>query len=254
MNYKTIFLLVFLGFSFNIANAQFTDYGTFSATSDSISIGGGRPKYRLHVAGGAKIGNSYFNTVPGTSGNSWLRDTWLTSLRNLTWDEENLVWRRDNYAYNGFGGILWDDGGTYFIRQRSGTKLEYTNQEFFETAFLFANISTGYVGIGTIKPDARLSVNGEVHANEVKVDTKQWADHVFRKPYKLPELKDVEQFINEHGHLIDIPTEKEAIEEGVELGEMVRLLLQKVEELTLYTIEQQKQIDRLTSGKTKSYE
>lgn len=62
-------------------------------------------------------------------------------------------------------------------------------------------------------------------------------------------MKDVEKFITDYGHLKNIPTKKEVIEEGVELGEMVRLLLQKVEELTLYTIEQQKQIDRLTKEK-----
>ena len=70
MKNKTTFFLVFLAFSFNITYAQFRDYGTFSATSDSISIGGGRPKYKLQVTGGAKIGDSFFSTVPGTSGNS----------------------------------------------------------------------------------------------------------------------------------------------------------------------------------------
>ena len=86
----------------------------------------------------------------------------------------------------------------------------------------------------------------------MKVDTKQWADFVFQTSYKLPELKDVEKFITDYGHLKNIPTKEEVIEEGVELGEMVRLLLQKVEELTLYTIEQQKQIDRLTKEKNQS--
>ena len=252
MKNKHLLLLFMLSFTFINAQAQFSDHGTFMTTTDSISIGGGRPSYKLHVKSGVKFRNSFFSTVLGSAGNSWLRDTWLTSITDITWDEENQIWRRADYAYNGFGGILWDDAGTYFIRQRSGTKLNYTNQEFFETAFLYANTSNGYVGIGTIYPDARLSVNGEVHANEVKVDTKQWADFVFQTSYKLPELKDVEKFITDYGHLKNIPTKEEVIEEGVELGEMVRLLLQKVEELTLYTIEQQKQIDRLTKEKNQS--
>lgn len=104
-------------------------------------------------------------------------------------------------------------------------------------------ISTdGNVGIGTTNPQNRLDVNGTVHAKEVKVDMAGWADFVFGKEYQLPTLDEVEQHIHEKGHLPNIPNTKEVTENGLSLGESQKLLLQKIEELTLYSIEQNKLI------------
>lgn len=89
-----------------------------------------------------------------------------------------------------------------------------------------------------------LSVNGNVRADRVKVYT-TWADYVFEEGYKLPTLEEVEQHIKEKGHLQDIPSAKEVEANGIELGEMNKLLLQKIEELTLYTIELKKQIEQV---------
>ena len=69
-----------------------------------------------------------------------------------------------------------------------------------------------------------------------------WSDFVFFKDYKLPTLKEVENHIKEKGHLKDIPSAKEVEKNGFFLGEMDAKLLQKIEELTLYTIEQEKKI------------
>jgi hypothetical protein len=101
----------------------------------------------------------------------------------------------------------------------------------------------GNVGIGTDIPDAKLSVNGKIHAKEVKVDLTGWPDYVFKKEYKLPTLTEVEKHIKKEGHLKDIPSEKEALKNGIHLGKMNAKLLQKIEELTLYTIQQQKAIE-----------
>lgn len=101
---------------------------------------------------------------------------------------------------------------------------------------------TGRVGIGTSNPDAKLSVNGNIHTKEVKVDLSGWPDYVFNKNYNLPSLEEVESHIKEKGHLSNIPTAAEVAKNGVQLGEMNKKLLQKIEELTLYTIEQQKQL------------
>ncbi|UGU18123.1 hypothetical protein LS482_09610 [Sinomicrobium kalidii] len=103
--------------------------------------------------------------------------------------------------------------------------------------------NAGRVGIGTITPDAKLAVNGVVHSKEVKVDLNGWSDFVFKEDYNLPTLEEVEQHIKEKGHLKDIPNTKEVKENGIHLGEMDAKLLQKIEELTLYTIQQQKQIE-----------
>ncbi|MCT3809906.1 hypothetical protein CMU40_12605 [Elizabethkingia anophelis] len=98
----------------------------------------------------------------------------------------------------------------------------------------------GNVGIGTTNPQNKLDVNGTVHAKEVKVDMAGWADFVFEKEYQLPTLDEVEQHIHEKGHLPNIPNTKEVTENGISLGESQKLLLQKIEELTLYSIEQNK--------------
>lgn len=89
-----------------------------------------------------------------------------------------------------------------------------------------------------------LSVNGNVRADRVKVYT-TWADFVFEKDYKLPTLEEVEKHILEKGHLLDIPSAKEVEANGIDLGDMNKKLLQKIEELTLYTIELNKQVQEL---------
>ncbi|MEM8847760.1 MAG: hypothetical protein AAGD17_11720 [Bacteroidota bacterium] len=104
---------------------------------------------------------------------------------------------------------------------------------------------TGNVGIGTMNPNGwRLAVNGKIRAKEIKVET-GWSDFVFENTYNLPTLQEVEYHIKEKGHLKDIPSAKEVEENGIFLGEMDAKLLQKIEELTLYTIQQQKEIEEL---------
>lgn len=105
------------------------------------------------------------------------------------------------------------------------------------------------IGIGTNlfadgSDSYRLSVNGAVRAHRVKVYT-TWADFVFEEGYQLPTLEEVEQHINEKGHLKDIPSAEEVEKNGIELGEMNKLLLQKIEELTLYLIEVNKELEEV---------
>lgn len=103
----------------------------------------------------------------------------------------------------------------------------------------------GNIGIGTINPNGwKLAVNGNIRAKEIKVET-GWSDFVFEKNYDLPTLQEVENYIKEKGHLKDIPSAKDVEKNGIFLGEMDSKLLQKIEELTLYTIQQQKEIEEL---------
>ena len=105
----------------------------------------------------------------------------------------------------------------------------------------------GVVGIGdvgTIDNNDRtfkLLVAGKIRAEEIVVET-GWFDFVFNDDYQLPSLEQVEQHIKENKHLPDIPSEEEVVENGVSLGEMQGKLLQKIEELTLYVIKQEKMI------------
>ena len=107
----------------------------------------------------------------------------------------------------------------------------------------------GNVGIGTTDTKGfKLGVKGKIVAEEVKVASySNWADFVFKRSYILPTLKDVELYIKEKGHLKDIPNAEDVKANGFFLGEMDSKLLQKIEELTLYTINQEKRITDLES-------
>ena len=99
----------------------------------------------------------------------------------------------------------------------------------------------------------KLGVNGKIAATEVKVATySNWADFVFKEDYHLPTLTDVENHIKEKGHLKDIPSAKEVEQNGFFLGQMDAKLLQKIEELTLYTIAQEKKIKALEIEKAEN--
>jgi len=104
--------------------------------------------------------------------------------------------------------------------------------------------SNNNVGIGTTNPTYKLSVNGNIRSKEVVVET-GWADYVFNKKYKLLPLEDVEKFIEQNNHLPNIPSAKEVEENGLHLGDTQKRMMEKIEELTLYIIQQQKEIDQL---------
>ncbi|RBL89984.1 hypothetical protein DF182_26280 [Chitinophaga flava] len=96
----------------------------------------------------------------------------------------------------------------------------------------------GNVGIGTRTPQSKLAVAGTLSAQKVKVTAIGWPDYVFDKNYHLPALQEVRTFIDEHGHLPEIPSAATIVKEGQDLGEMNKALLKKVEELTLYLMEE----------------
>jgi len=104
--------------------------------------------------------------------------------------------------------------------------------------------AAGNVGIGTTSTagEYRLSVKGAIRAQKIKVTQSDWADFVFDPSYKLPSLQEIEQYINTNKHLPDVPSAEEVKKDGIDLGEMNKILLQKVEELTLHLIEQQKEL------------
>lgn len=122
-----------------------------------------------------------------------------------------------------------------------------TGNQMFNTRFTH----NGRVGIGTRNPQSLLAVNGKITAKEIQVTLVGWADFVFLKNYRLRSLYEVEEFINENGHLPEIPSAKEVEENGINLGEMDAKLLQKIEELTLYVIELKKEIEDLKKDRNK---
>ncbi len=107
----------------------------------------------------------------------------------------------------------------------------------------------GNVGIGTSSPYTKLAVNGEILATKVRVTTAAaaWPDYVFHENYPLTPLQDIELYIKKHKHLPNIPNAQEVEKDGIDLGEMNKKLLEKIEELTLHLIQQQKIIEDLNT-------
>jgi Phage T4 tail fibre len=104
----------------------------------------------------------------------------------------------------------------------------------------------GNVGIGTTAPDAKLTVNGTIHTKEVRIDLAgafAVPDYVFAKEYQLKTLNEVDKYVKANNHLPEIPSAKEMTQNGMLVSEMNLSLLKKIEELTLYAIEQQKKLE-----------
>jgi hypothetical protein len=140
--------------------------------------------------------------------------------------------------------ILFDTGGSGPTATR-GFRINKTSQDFFITRFDstgagnptddLAILSNGNVGIGTMIPQYKLSVNGTIQAKEVIVNT-GWSDYVFDPEYRLTPLREIAAYVKENHHLPEIPSASEVAEKGIGLGEMESKLLAKVEELTLHMI------------------
>ena len=156
------------------------------------------------------------------------------------------LWSGGPNNYFGFG--ISNGDLDYFSQSNHRFYTEYNGTPGTEKMVIESN---GNVGIGTTTPNGwKLAVNGKIRAKEIKVET-GWSDFVFYDTYRLPTLDEVEHHIKEKGHLKDIPSAKEVEENGIFLGEMDAKLLQKIEELTLYTIQQQKEIEQQNSALAK---
>jgi len=157
-------------------------------------------------------------------------------------------------------------GNALFRSTTSGVQvLEHNNEigDFYirsvafnvpnDTGNLILNDIAGFVGIGTSKPQEKLSVNGNIRAQQVKVEMANWPDYVFEESYQLPSLKETEAFVKLNKHLPGVPKAKEIEEDGLSLGEMNKILMQKVEELTLHLINKDKEISQLKETNIDQY-
>ncbi|MGC3946365.1 MAG: hypothetical protein QM762_17905 [Chryseolinea sp.] len=118
-----------------------------------------------------------------------------------------------------------------FIQTFNGT--DYKALSFFQ----------GNVGIGTEQPDALLTVKGKVHAKEVLIDLMpNVPDYVFEPDYKLMKLSELESYLKQNKHLPEVPSATEMVKTGMNVEQMNMTLLKKVEELTLYILQQEQKI------------
>jgi hypothetical protein len=151
----------------------------------------------------------------------------------------SLVFKNDHF--NDYGAMIqagisqigWADHSALDFLVSSGNAYEH----------VMRINSNKNVGIGTTNPSHKLSVAGTINSEEIIVEENVGADFVFEASYDLPTLQDIEAFIEQNQHLPGIAPASQMIEEGVKVGELQMQLLQKIEELTLYTIEQQKLIE-----------
>ncbi|EJL63059.1 hypothetical protein [Flavobacterium sp. CF136] len=205
------------------------------STNGNIGIGTTEPSVTTHIEKSAsgivdilRIKNNYGGTS-GLHGTSILLDGYYSQSKITSYENPQST----------LGGNL---------------QLQtYNNQGVLNAGILLDR--SGNVGIGSVNPDSKLTVNGTIHSTEVKVTQTVPADYVFQKyytgkselksDYTMPTLAEVESFTKINNHLPNVPSAKEMQQNGVLLGEMSNVLLQKIEELTLYVIEQNKKIEAL---------
>ena len=182
------------------------------AQDPNILIGLGSPAF------GIKMKINFPNQTGG-----WSRAFTLSN------ENENLYFGLGAYGYV-------NNGVTSFERGWIGKDYNDSYMNF---------LANGNVGIGTLTPSEKLSVNGKIRAKEIKVETANWPDYVFSDNYQPKSLPELEQFIKKNKHLPEVPSAQELEQNGVELGEMNKILLKKIEELTLHLIEKDKAIQEL---------
>lgn len=174
---------------------------------------------KLDIKTTSNVAGLYVNTVHTAD---WVSNTWLTTNRDAC-----QLLKLSNSNYNNTGN--------------------YKD--------VFKVMGTGYTQIGTkgangsIWSGVMLSVYGKVLARSfhVSIDPSKWADYVFDKNYSLTPLPEVEAYYKEHQHLPEIPSAQEMGEKGNDLAETDIMLLKKIEELTLYIVELNKQVETLNN-------
>ena len=184
-----------------------------NTTFNNVSIGTDAPAY------GIKISANF----PGQTG-GWARGFFVTNENGS-----------QNYITLGSTGFM-NNGITNLLNSYIGS--DYNNQ-------YLTFLPNGNVGVGTGLPTSKLTVAGNINSREVKVTVDAGADFVFENDYNLPSLKSVDKFIKENKHLPEIASAAEMQKDGINLSEMNIKLLQKIEELTLYSIEQKRKIEIL---------
>jgi hypothetical protein len=229
------------------------DGNTFVGERAGETNTGGAGNTIVGVYAGVGITNGQLNTCLGHNTGAGFDGSRNTHLGM----EAGYGSQGDNNLYVGFSAGAETTGtGNVFIGYQAGYNLNTSgtfiveNFDYFMPAPLIkGDFATGKVGInvnsfpstaGSVDVSGyKFFVKGGLLAEEIRVAT-TWADYVFDKDYKLPTLKEVEQHIAEKGHLINVPSGKQVEADGISVGEMAKIQQEKIEELTLYIIEQNK--------------
>ena len=231
-----------VGYSFTGGAANF---------SSNLTIGGQFQLKSTHITFGHSGGDGVIN-FGNSKGNLYFRS--LTTAGNtspynelmlLTYDGKLGIGRTDPQRKLDVNGDIGGKG--LFINHTTTSDWAIVSEinvnRNLTRAFLVRNTVLdkavfAIYGSGIVCTKKIYAEAFEITPNAMEIS---WFDHVFAQDYKLRPLSEVEQFIQENKHLPEIPSEKEVKENGFNLGDMQGKLLMKIEELTLYLIEQQKQ-------------
>jgi hypothetical protein len=208
------------------AGSAIAQTNTFPS-SGNVGIGTYAPTYKLDVLGPVNDWKARFQGPDGYITIGPLNPGWA-----------HIYTDRPAFMFN---QNIWSLTGGFSAYEQADLTLK-TNG----TTRLTVSQATGNVGIGTSSPNERLTVNGTIYGKEVKVDLSvPGPDYVFQKSYGLPTLEEVKAYVDANKHLPDVPCAEEMKKDGIKLAEMNMILLKKVEELTLYMMQQQKEIQDL---------
>ncbi len=199
--------------------------GLIINTSNDVGVGAINPQARLHVLGGND------ETIRITSLTPSVQFTDALPLQN----KKGFI----DVSGNDFriGTNTENNNGNFIIRV-NGLNTVYINPS--------GNMSIGSSSVAT---GYKLSIDGKLMCEELKVQLSPWPDYVFKKDYPLMSLYQVEEFIKKNKHLPNIPSAKKIETDGLLVGDMQSRMMEKIEELTLYIIEMKKEIDTLKALK-----
>jgi hypothetical protein len=213
-------------------------FGDFAANQVSIN---GKPLagYTLSVAG-----KMYINGAAAISGTTNIGGNLIMGGNKISFDTED-----------GSIELIGSERYLHIFNQnsvRSGIKAGgslISDDPYYANPEPNDLIVKGRIGIGTNFPantnGYQLAVNGKIGAHDLQIEASSdaWPDYVFGKNYNLPKLTEVEKYVTENNHLEGVPSAQEVREKGHSVAQMDAILLKKVEELTLYVIQQQKQLE-----------
>ncbi|WP_158860394.1 hypothetical protein [Lunatibacter salilacus] len=171
---------------------------------------------------------------------------WITRMAVMGGGNVGIGTTGPTHRLHVAGSGKWTGNSSSYTEIHSNGNGQYLRQ-FANDGTTQSWIIRGYAtgGVQALFNSGGINVNGTVKAKEVNITVSGWPDYVFRPGYKLMPLGELEGFILENGHLPNIPSEAEVTENGVRLGELNAKLLEKIEELTLYTITQEEKINAL---------